>query len=98
MPAPSVKPTALAPPGRRFSHEEANAISRWALRRETARTVVIDLSAATDATTAAFATLVLLRRQLLRDGRDLRVDGLRDRAQNVFDVNRLHAVLPVGLN
>jgi anti-anti-sigma regulatory factor len=92
------KPAAVSLRGRPFSHKEADAILRWALRRDTARTVVIDLSHATDATTAAFATLVLLRRRLLRDGRDLRVDGLRDRAQHVFDVNRLHAVLPVGCN
>jgi anti-anti-sigma regulatory factor len=94
----SALPLAVVPKCPRFSHEHADAISRWALGRGSARTVVIDLSYATDATTAAFATLVLLRRRLLRDGRDLRVEGLRDRAQHVFNVNRLHAVLPVGCN
>lgn len=92
-PAP---PGAIVLKGERFSHEDARAIYRWALRGETARTVVIDLSHATDATTAAFATLVLLRRQLLRDGRDLRVSGLRERAHHVFNLSRLHAVLPLN--
>ena len=77
-----------------FCHEEASAISRWALGRESAGTVVVDLSHATDATTAAFATLVVLRRQLLREGRDLRVSGLRERAQYVYAISRLTNVLP----
>ena len=77
-----------------FSHEDASAISRWALRRETAHTVVVDLSQATDATTAAFATLVVLRRRLLRDGRDLRVSGLRERAHYLYAISRLTHVLP----
>lgn len=94
MPALFATPTAVVPKASRFSHEDASAISKWVLRRETARTVVIDLSHATDATTAAFATLVVLRRRLLRDGRDLRVAGLRERAQYVYSISRLGGVLP----
>jgi hypothetical protein len=60
---------------RQFSHHDADAISRWAFGSEAPHTVVVDLSHVTDATTAAFATLVVLRRQLLRDGRDLRLSG-----------------------
>ncbi len=78
----------------RFSHEEAHAISKWALGRDRSRTVVIDLSHADDASTAAFATLVVLRRRLLSKGRDLRVAGLRDRAQWVYTISRLNDVLP----
>ena len=47
-----------------------------------------------DATTAAFATLVLLRRALLRAGRDLLLTGLHDRAAYLFGINRLGSVLP----
>lgn len=78
----------------RFSHEDAHAISKWVLGRDRSRTVVIDLSQADDASTAAFATLVVLRRRLLRHGRDLRVAGLRDRAQWVYTISRLNQVLP----
>lgn len=77
-----------------FSHEHARAISRWALGRERASVVVVDLSRADDATTAAFAALVVLRRALLRDGRDLRLSGLRDRPRQLYAVNRLDGVLP----
>jgi anti-anti-sigma regulatory factor len=89
-------PYLISPKAAEFSHEHASAISKWVLARETARTIHIDLSHATDATTAAFATLVLLRRRLLRDGRDLRVSGLRERAEHVFRLNRLEAVLPAN--
>jgi len=77
-----------------FSHEHARAISRWALGRERAGVIVVDLSRADDATTAAFAALVVLRRKLLRDGRDLRLSGLRDRPRQLYAVNRLGGVLP----
>jgi anti-anti-sigma regulatory factor len=59
-----------------------------------ARQVVIDLGRVEDATTSAFAELVLLRRSLLAIGRDLYLTGLRDRAAGLFEVNRLDAVLP----
>ena len=83
----------VAEPGT-FGHEQARAISRWALQRERADLVVIDLSRAGDATTAAFAALVLLRRDLLRRGRDLRLTGLSGRTHQIYSVNRLNAVLP----
>ena len=94
MPSPSVSPYLIVPKAPQFSHEHADAISKWVLGRHTAHTVVVDLSHATDATTAAFATLVVLRKRLLRDGRDLRVAGLRERAEHVFRLNRLQEVLP----
>jgi anti-anti-sigma regulatory factor len=81
-----------------FSHTDACRIFDLALRQTLgaggARTVVIDLKRAEDATTSAFARLVLLRRTLLRYGRDLRLTGLRDRAAGVFEINRLASVLP----
>jgi anti-anti-sigma regulatory factor len=94
MPTSPALPCPIVPKAERFSHEDAHAISKWVLRRESARNVIIDLSSATDATTAAFATLVVLRRQLLRVGRDMRLAGLRERAQFVYDIARLSDVLP----
>jgi anti-anti-sigma regulatory factor len=96
MPPSSAVPFAIVAKAEQFSHEVASAISKWVLHRHNARTVVIDLSHAIDATTAAFATLVVLRKQLLRNGRDLFVRGLRERAENVFNVNRLQLVLPMN--
>jgi anti-anti-sigma regulatory factor len=96
MSVPSSIPFAIATKAERFCHEDAKAISKWVLSRHTAKTVVIDLSRANDATTAAFATLVVLRKKLLQNGRDLRVSGLRDRAENVFNVNRLQTILPLN--
>ncbi len=62
--------------------------------RPEAQTVVIDLANATDATTSAFARLVLLRRALRRVGRDLILSGLHDRTEFLYEINRLDAVLP----
>ena len=96
MSVPSSIPFAIATKAELFSLEDARQISKWVLNRYTAKTVVIDLSRSSDASTAAFAALVVLRKKLLRDGRDLRVSGLRDRAENVFNVNRLQTVLPLN--
>ena len=77
-----------------FSHDHARAVSRWALRPGRSARVVIDFRHAPDASTAAFAALVLLRRRLLAQGRDLRLEGLGGRAYQVYCVNRLETVLP----
>lgn len=62
--------------------------------RARASVVVIDLKNADDATTSAFARLVLLRRLLLKTGRDLRLTNLHDRAKSLYHINRLGHVLP----
>ncbi|MDB5174852.1 MAG: hypothetical protein JWN51_3625 [Phycisphaerales bacterium] len=85
--------SAIVPPGRRFSHEEACLVSRMAFHSG-ARTVVIDMKYATDATTSAFARLVLLRRILRAAGRDLKLVNLRARAANLYEINKLDEVLP----
>ena len=77
-----------------FSFEHACRLASQALGHSGDRTVVIDLGGAADATTAAFARLVELRRTLLRAGRDLLLTGLRGRAAHVYEVNRLGGVLP----
>ena len=79
----------------RFDHNDIQRIRRAARRGTFARTIVIDLSRVLDATTDAFADLVLLRRELLRDGRDLRLTGLRGRAAEVYNFNRLRQILPL---
>jgi anti-anti-sigma regulatory factor len=83
----------LVPQGRCLSHAEACRLFVLALS-ERGKQIVIDLARMEEATTSAFAQLVLLRRTLLRDGRDLCLTGLRDRTAGLFEVNRLAGVLP----
>jgi anti-anti-sigma regulatory factor len=78
-----------------LSHEAAELLCTQILGHAPVRTIVLDLTSAKDATTAAFARLVLLRKQLLKRGRDLRLRGLQERAARVWRINRLGRVLPV---
>lgn len=66
------------------------------LRKRRARTVIIDLGRAKEATTSAFARLVLLRRKLRQMGCDLMLIGLRGKTALLYEVNRLASVLPCG--
>ena len=84
----------IAPAERHFTHAAAVRVKHRVLEQDKAKRVVIDLTDAEDAETSAFAELILLRRSLLRGGRDLRLTGLRDRAAGVYEVNRLQEVLP----
>jgi anti-anti-sigma regulatory factor len=77
-----------------FSHEHADHVSRWVTAGNLARKVVLDLSRVECASTSAFARLVVLRRALLKDGRDIRLTNLRSQALGVYEVNRLTDVLP----
>ena len=52
----------------RFTYADASRIASDVIRNDAAHLVLIDLSRSTDATTAAFARLLLLRRQLLGGG------------------------------
>ena len=83
----------LVPEGRCLSHAAVCRLVDQAMTRG-ARQVVIDLDRVDEATTSAFAQLVLLRRTLLALGRDLCLTNLRDRAAGLFEVNRLDTVLP----
>ena len=96
--------------GSKFEHADACRLSRRILQSFGVNTlatatsssrsnaIVIDLSRAIDASTAAFAHLVVLRSTLLKHAADLHLTGLRDRAQKIYEVNRLTEVLPRQLN
>lgn len=87
--------TTIVPDAEAFQHQHAVALSRWVAGRSNgAKKVVIDFSRAKTASTSAFARLVLLRRSLLKNGRDLRLMNLREEALGVYTVHRLSAVLP----
>jgi anti-anti-sigma regulatory factor len=78
-----------------LSHQAAEDLCSLVTAHEFGRTVVLDLNATENASTAAFARLVLLRRDLLKKGRDLRLSGLRDRAASIYRISKLNAVLPL---
>lgn len=81
------------PAGKRLSHDEACRLSKLAMASR-AQSVVLDMTQCDDASTAAFARLILLRRDLLKTGRDVQIIGLKARAGRLFQVHRLEAVLP----
>lgn len=78
----------------RKSYNEVCRLYEYALHTRRSDTVFIDLSHLDDATTSAFAQLVLLRRMLLQQGRDLRLRGLQGRAARLYEIERLQTVLP----
>ena len=59
-----------------------------------ARLIVVDVGRAEEATTAALARLILLRRELLQAGRDLRILGLRSQVEALYEICRLAGLLP----
>ena len=81
-----------------FAHGDASELFDAALHAAKVHprggTVVIDMSGVEEMTTSALARLVLLRRELRRQGRDLKLIGLRSRAEKLYEINRLTAVLP----
>lgn len=87
--------SSVIPKQERLSHDEACGIARQVLRDLGPRTVVIDMRNAREITTAAFARLVLLRRRLRAQGRDLHLSNLRGKAASLYQINRLDAVLPL---
>jgi anti-anti-sigma regulatory factor len=84
----------ILPDSGAFSHAEADRVSHLATDGCTIRRIVVDMARADEATTSAFARLVLLRRTLLKAGRDLRLTNLHDRAASLYEVIRLNEVLP----
>jgi anti-anti-sigma regulatory factor len=79
---------------RRLAHRDAWRLYDHAVNAPQAGTVIVDMSSVEEATTSAFARLVLLRRELLSRGRDLRLSGLRGHAARLYEISRLQKVLP----
>jgi|SRR5665213_2640545 len=84
----------IVPGAKKFSHQEAMQVYETALSQTNGERIVVDLRRARDATSAAFARLVLLRKALRESGRDLCLINLRDRAAGVYHVHKLDCVLP----
>lgn len=84
----------IIPRARIFSHRDASKVYNAAIQASLMDLVEIDLRHVEEATTSAFARLVLLRRELLRRGRDLRITGLQSRTAHLYELNRLESILP----
>ena len=77
-----------------LSYRDASRIARQALADNGATTVLVDLGQTTETTTAALARLIVLRRDLRRTGRELRIRGPSGRARDLYDISRLGGLLP----
>lgn len=86
----------IVPRERYLTHRDVCRMVTAALRGLRDSIIVIDMSQVDEATTSAFARLVLFRRQLLQQGRDLRLRGLRDRTEVLYYLSRLDSVLPMA--
>jgi aspartate ammonia-lyase len=78
----------------RLSEADVSRIMSWALKAAGVAVVVIDVQQTVETTTAALARLVLLRRRLLKTGRDLRLMGLAGPAEGLYEITRMMSVLP----
>jgi anti-anti-sigma regulatory factor len=81
-------------PAGRLNHDEAARLAKLAAASK-ARTVIIDMTRVTEATTPGLARLVLARRDLLQLKRDVRIAGLNGQPARLLEVHRLQDVLPV---
>jgi ABC-type transporter Mla MlaB component len=61
---------------------------------ESSGTVIVDLTNTSETSTAALAKLILVRRYLMRSGRDLCVSGLAGQPGAMYRVYRLTNLLP----
>ena len=81
---------------RDFSYTDACQMAQHVLAQWAARTVCVHLDEAEEATTGALAKLVILRRALLERKRELHVAGLRGRVLALYEMSKLHQLLPVS--
>jgi anti-anti-sigma regulatory factor len=77
----------------RLSHNEAERLAHIAVHSD-APSIILDMSRVLEATTPSLARLVLLRRELLQQGRDLRLVALRGQPATLMEIHRLQGVLP----
>ena len=77
-----------------LSYREACEIAARAAATRSREPVRIQLGRVVETTTAALARLIALRQELLRTGRDLRITGLRGRAEHLYQISNMASLLP----
>lgn len=78
----------------RLSYREAADIAQEVRRGDGCAMVLLDLGQTGEATTAAFARLIVLRSDLRKLGGDLHLVHLHGRARYVYEINRMSDLLP----
>lgn len=86
--------TTIRHKGMQFSCADACRLAQRVAEVRSPVLVFIWLEQTTETTTPALTRLVLLRRDLLKEDRDLRLIGLNGRAKGLYEVNRLAEILP----
>jgi anti-anti-sigma regulatory factor len=81
-------------PAVKLCHDEASRLAALVSRTK-AKTIILDMTGVTEATTPGLARLVLIRRSLLRSKRDFRLAGLNGQPARLLEVHRLQEILPV---
>ena len=81
--------------GRTFSYSDACKVTQAALIQRPAHLICVDLDEVEDVTTCALAKLIILRRALLAQRKELRLAGLRGRALAMYELSKLHRLLPL---
>jgi hypothetical protein len=84
----------IACTGSRLLYDDACRIAEEAAAEDHGAAICIGLEHVTEASLAAFAKLILLRRELIDSGRDLWIVGLRGQAEAIYETNRLTRLLP----
>ncbi len=80
--------------GDALTYDAAESIAREAMAASS--NVLVDLHQARQATVAGMARLVALRKELLRQGRDLCVTPPVGQAGQIYEVCRFQSLLPLG--
>ena len=84
----------IACPVRALRYQDAAHLAEAVRGGNSTNLVIIDLARTPEASTAALAKLIVLRRSLRRSGGDLRLLHLHGRARRTYNVHRLGNILP----
>ncbi len=78
-----------------FTYRHANCIANSVSDGPNRGKILINLSGVSKTDTAALARLVVLRRELRRNGRDLVICGIAGKARALYEIQRFDELLPL---
>lgn len=78
----------------KLTYDDVCRIARKSVQSNSVKMINIQLIQVDETTTAALARLVVLRRDLLKNGQDLRITGLCRQANDLYEITRMRKVLP----
>ena len=80
-----------------LSYHQAVSLEEQLCRQDGQARIVLDLQDTPEATTAALAKLVVLRRRLRMSGGDLCLAHICGRTRDLYEINRMSGLLPCQL-